>query len=195
MTGYVVESLSAKFSQGTEKVLYFFCQYDNATSLQATTILRSIIRQLLGEDHGTFTANEPGIDALLDNPQDFGLLEALLFNIVDRPNSLVIVLDGVDECSLAEMKVLLKTLRKLMSRQPSCLKLYLAGDDRITDLVRSSLHPDFVVNTHTSEAASDVKELVQQLVDVRKEDGDLVVGDPSLYQEIIDALYTASQGM
>lgn len=195
MTGYVVESLSAKYSQSTEKLVYFFCQYDNETSLQVTTILQSIIRQLLDQDGDTFTANEPSIDALLDNPHDLDSLERLIFDIVVKLKSVIVVLDGVDECSLTEMKMLLKTLRRLILRQPAGLKLYLAGDDRITDLIRSSLNPDFVVSTHVPDADSDLKELVQQLVDVRREDEDLVAGDSNLYREIVDGLCTASQGM
>jgi hypothetical protein len=65
MTGYVVEHLSAKYSQSTEKLVYFFCQYDNRASLQVTTVLQSIIRQLLDQDlrnsSHTLRAGSPGI--------------------------------------------------------------------------------------------------------------------------------------
>jgi len=40
-----------------------------------------------------------------------------------------------------------------------------------------------------------LKELVQQLVDAKREDEDLVAGDSDLYDEIVDALSTTSQGM
>ncbi|KAG9873607.1 hypothetical protein KCV02_g22822, partial [Aureobasidium melanogenum] len=66
-TAFVVEQLSAKSMQGSEKLVYFFCQYDNETSLKATTILRSIIRQLLNQDDRIFTEHQSKIDALLDN--------------------------------------------------------------------------------------------------------------------------------
>lgn len=195
MTGYVVESLAAMYSQSTEKLVYFFCQHDNKASLQAAAILRSIIRQLLDQDDGMYAANESSIDTLLDDPHNFVSLQEFLFNIVHRLQRTVIVIDGIDECSMAEIKSLLKTLRDLLLLQPSGLKVYLAGDDRITDLVQSLLKPDFVVTTHTLEAEIDLKELVQQLVDARREDEDLVAGDPDLYREIVDVLCTASQGM
>lgn len=195
MTAYVVESLSAKFSHSTEKLVYFFCQHDNETSVQVTTILQSLIRQLLDQDGGRFLANERNIDIVLDNLHDVALLEVLLSDIVNTLTSIVVVLDGIDECSTREMKLLLKTLRSLVLRPQSSLKLFLSGDDRITDLVKSFLSPDFVVSTQRSEAGADLKELTQQLVDARREDGDLVAGDPCLYQEITDTLCTASQGM
>jgi len=195
MTGYVVELLSAKYSQDTEKLAYFFCQYDNETSLKVTTILQSIVKQLLDQDDDTFTANESSIDALLDNPHDLSSLTDLLAHIVDSSKGVVVVLDGIDECSLTEMKLLLKSLRSLVRRQPSGLKLYLAGDSRITDLMKSSLNPDFVLSTRMPEAGSDLKMLVQQLVDARRDDEDLVVGDPRLYRDIVDVLFTGSQGM
>ena len=93
------------------------------------------------------------------------------------------------------MKLLLKILRSLLLRKPSGLKLYLAGDDCVTDIISSFLAPSFVVNTHTPEAGSDLQELIHQLVIARREDGDLVTGDPSLYHEVVDVLCTASQGM
>jgi hypothetical protein len=45
------------------------------------------------------------------------------------------------------------------------------------------------------EAETDLVELVQQLVNARREDGDLVVDDPNLYQKLIDVLCTRSQGL
>jgi hypothetical protein len=195
MTGYVVELLSAQCSQSTEKLVYFFCQYDNQTSLQATTILKSIVRQLLDYDDEVFRANQWKIDKVLEHPDGLGSIEYLLFSIIGSLKSVVVVLDGVDECSRVEMKSLFKTFRRLMDQYPSGVKLFLAGDSCISDLVISFLDPNFVVNTHMPEAGSDLEELIQQLVSARTEDGDLVAGDPALYQEIVDALCAASQGM
>ncbi|KAH0168500.1 hypothetical protein KCU67_g3455, partial [Aureobasidium melanogenum] len=195
MTAFVVEQLSAKPIQASEKLVYFFCQYDNETSLKATTVMRSIIRQLLDQDDRTFTENQPKIDALLDNLYDLNSLEALSFDIINRLKSVVVIIDGVDECSNPEMRLLVKTFRNLMLRNPSGLKLYLAGDDRITDIITSLLTPNFVVNTQMPEAGLDLQELIQQLVTARRQDGDLVTRDPGLYQEIVDVLCTSSKGM
>lgn len=189
-----MQSLSVKYGQSTEKLVYLFCQYDNETSLQVTSILQSIIKQLLDQDDGTFTASEHSIDALLETPHDLGLLTRLLFDILDILKSVVIVLDGIDECSLTEIKALLRILRSLTLR-PSGPKLYLAGDDRITDLVKTFLKPEFVVSTQMKEAGSDLDELVQQLVESSRNDEELVTGDPRLYQEIVDALCAGCQGM
>ncbi|KAG9520832.1 hypothetical protein KCV07_g4006, partial [Aureobasidium melanogenum] len=195
MTAFVVEQLSAKPIQGSEKLVYFFCQYDNETSLKATTVLRSIIRQLLDQDDRVFTENQSKIEALLDNLHDLILLEALFFDIINCLKTVIVIIDGVDECSNSEMKLLVKALRSLMLRKPSGLKLYLAGDDRVTGIIMSFLTPSFVINTQIPEAGLDLQELIRQLVTVRSQDGDLVTGDPSLYQEIVDVLCTASKGM
>ncbi|KAG9849258.1 hypothetical protein KCU98_g2796, partial [Aureobasidium melanogenum] len=195
MTAFVVEQLSARPIQDSDKLVYFFCQYDNEISLKATTILRSIIRQLLDQDDRVFTENQSKIEALLNNLHDLILLEDLFFDIINCLKTVVLIIDGADECSNSEMKLLIKTLRSLILRKPSGVKLYLAGDDRITGIIMLSLAPSFVVNTRTPEAGSDLQELIQQLVTARREDGDLVAGDPSLYQEVVDVLRTASQGM
>jgi Cdc6-like AAA superfamily ATPase len=70
MAAYVIEALSAKYIQSREKLVYFFCEYDNEHSTQAATVLKSIIRQLLDHEDAAFTANETSIDELLKNPHD-----------------------------------------------------------------------------------------------------------------------------
>jgi hypothetical protein len=195
MTAYVIEALSAKYIQSSEKLVYFFCQYDDEASLQAWFILQSIIRQLLDQEDDAFAAHETSIDELLENPYDLGLLEGLLSDVVGSWHNVVVVLDGIDECTLTELELLLKTLRNIMRRQATGLRFYLSGDDIITDLAQSLLNPGFLVSTRMPEAKTDIVELVHQLVNVRREDGDLVIGDPSLYQEVVDVLCTGSQGM
>jgi hypothetical protein len=195
MTAYVIEALSAKYIQSSEKLVYFFCQYDAEASLQAWFILQSIIRQSLDQEDDAFAANETSIDELLKNPYDLGLLEGLLSDVVGSWHNVVVVLDGIDECTLTELELLLKTLRNIMRRQATGLKFYLSGDDLITDLAQSLLNPGFLVSTRIPEANTDIVELVHQLVNARRADGDLVIGDPSLYQEVVDVLCTGSQGM
>ncbi|THX79338.1 hypothetical protein D6D04_05225 [Aureobasidium pullulans] len=195
MTGYIVQEMSAKSSPGTEKLAYFFCQHDNEASLQATTILKSIIKQCLDQDEKLYDVNTLAIDALLESPNDLDGLEAFLSKLVSGLSRIVIILDGIDECSNKEMKTTLKSLRKLVLQKTSGLKLYLAGDERITDLIASFLNPIHGMNTGCLEARIDLQALVRQLVATKRQDEDLVIGDDHLHQEIVDVLCTASQGM
>ncbi|THZ68945.1 hypothetical protein D6C85_07104 [Aureobasidium pullulans] len=195
ITGYTVQEMSAKSSPDTEKLAYFFCQHDNEASLQATTILKSIIKQCLDQDEKLYDANTLAIDALLESPNDLDGLEAFLSKLVSGLSRIVIILDGIDECSNKEMKTTLKSLRKLVLQKTSGLKLYLAGDERITDLVASSSNPIHGMNTGCLEARIDLQALVRQLVATKRQDEDLVIGDDHLHQEIVDVLCTASQGM
>lgn len=195
MTGYIVQEMSAKSSPRTGKLAYFFCQHDNEASLQATTILKSIIKQCLDQDEKLYDANALAIDALLESPNDLDGLEAFLSKLVSGLSRIVIILDGIDECSNKEMKTTLKSLRKLVLQKTSGLKLYLAGDERITDLIASSLNPTHGMNTGCLEARIDLQALVRQLVATKRQDEDLVIGDDHLHQEIVDVLCTASQGM
>ncbi|THY32221.1 hypothetical protein D6D01_02645 [Aureobasidium pullulans] len=195
ITGYTVQEMSAKSSQGTEKLAYFFCQHDNEASLQAKTILKSIIKQCLDQDEKLYDANALAIDVLLQNPENLDSLEAFLSELILSLNRIVIILDGIDECSNKEMKSSLKSLRKLVLQRPSGLKLYLAGDKRITDLIALSLNPTHGMSTGCLEARMDLRALVGHLVATKRQDEDFVIGDDQLHQEIVDVLCTASQGM
>lgn len=199
LTGFAVEHVSAQRSHLPVKIVCFFCQYNNEISLQATTILRSILRQLLDQDMVLFKAIEPQLETLLEqNPLDVTRLEHLLSDILKSIKStypVVMIIDGLDECSERQMKLVLKALRNVKLLNPRGLKLYLAGDDRITDLITTIIDPAFVVYTQSTEASSDMEELVRQLVFAKREDGDLTVGDMLLFDEIVEALSKGAQGM
>ncbi|KAG2160451.1 hypothetical protein JADG_000190 [Aureobasidium aubasidani] len=77
----------------------------------------------------------------------------------------------------------------------SGLKLYLSGDERITELITSFLSITYVVNTHCLEAMSDLQTLVGQLVAAMRQDEDLMIGNDRLQKEVVEVLCTASQGM
>ncbi|KAH0170918.1 hypothetical protein KCU67_g2421, partial [Aureobasidium melanogenum] len=196
LTGYAIEHLSARYSQSSHKVAYFFCQHEIAISLQAGTILRSLIRQCLDQDTSILTAHESKLKALLKtDPDGVGELADLLFDITVSLSRVIIIIDGLDECNDKETKLILTNLRKIMLRKPPGLKLCLSGDDRITHLIRSCLSPAHTTNTQCPDAQADLEELIRQLVFATQTDGDLVVGDDHLIQEIINALIKGAQGM
>lgn len=196
LTGFAVEHLVAEHSQAYTKIVYFFCQYDNEMSLQATTMVGSIIRQLLDQDTNLFRKNEHKVRDLVEQKHvELAQLESLLLDILADIDRTVMILDGLDECSDKEMKLIIKTLRSIKLQGPPGLKLYLAGDDRINDLITTFIEPAFVVHTQSTEATSDIEELVKQLVLTKKEDGDLKVGDMLLYDDIVETLSTGAQGM
>ncbi|THX20504.1 hypothetical protein D6D17_00616 [Aureobasidium pullulans] len=196
LTAYAVEHLSAQCSQTTAKVVYFFCQYNNEMSLQATTILRSIIRQLLDQDAILFKMNELSVKVLLEhNPLNMARLEALLLSVISNIGNTVVIIDGLDECSAKQMKLILRTLRNIQLHSPSRLKLYLAGDDRVTGLVKDYIQLDYTIQTQSAEASSDMEELIRQLVLTKQENGDLKVGNIHLYEQIVETLSKGAQGM
>lgn len=196
LTGYAVEYLSAKHSQTHEKVTYFLCQYGNEASLQASTILRCLIKQCLHQDEKLSTKIAAQLeDTLNDDPDDLEKLTLLLLKILENGLRVFLIIDGLDECSNTEMKATLKVFRNIVRQNASGLKLYLAGDDRISDLIVSDLPSSHVVDTHSPEAGSDFQELVGQLMLTKRDDGDLVIGYDQLFSKIQNVLTNEAQGM
>lgn len=195
MTGYVVEYLAAKHVQVSEKIVYFFCQHDDETSLKAATILGCLARQCLDQDVNTFNTLESEAVALSEDPQDMRRLVDLLCAVVKRTGRIIIVFDGLDECPHKEMMLVLRVFHNIMHQNPAGLKLYIAGDSRIADLVGTLLNPRYIVSTHSPKGATDLQDIVQQLVATKRDDGDFVVSDNRLYQEVVDALSAGTQGM
>ena len=76
---------------------FFFCQHDNAVSLDLFALLRSIARQLLTEDNISAPI-EPVLNRILNEaPSEEDLFELLVQIIRSLSLPIFLVIDGLDE--------------------------------------------------------------------------------------------------
>ncbi len=177
------------------QVVYFFCQFDRAESLSASIILSALVRQLLD----TKTLPE-SIEICLVNllkipcpePQDLGIL---LKNVLVITKCRFIFIDAIDECSKSEWEVLLEVLRDIVASCSSVIKVFLAVGQGIAEDVGKIFKSHYQATMDSSEADSDIKTYINDVVAEKRDSEKLIVGNPEIINEITDALVQGANGM
>ncbi|KAK4210328.1 hypothetical protein QBC37DRAFT_292662 [Rhypophila decipiens] len=193
LTGAILDYL---FQNGGSdaSVLFYHVRFDKPESLQAETIIRSLIRQKLDTESLSVELNTLLVaaeHAMFDSASLYNLLQRKLL----ESKITYIIIDGVDEPSPEEVKIVTCTLKRLMGHPRIFLKLLLSSrDGRSNDLRKKFLRSSHL-SLHGDGADEDIKHYITQVIDERIEEGDLVVGDKALIGEIRDALTKGAQGM
>lgn len=92
---------------------YFFCKYDEATSLLAREIIGSLARQMFGEiPINSFSDLDTSIGDFNLNTQQ--ILSHMLLRL-PHYKYYILVIDGLDECESGEVKHLIELLRSLLA--------------------------------------------------------------------------------
>lgn len=188
--GYLFQSCSS-----TARITYFFCRYDDETSLKATTILGSLIRQCLDEENLPKSVESRLAEYLKQSPLDIPKLECLLQDVIALSQTHFIVIDGVDECKTNEHKTLFKVLRRLLGQSGPILKLLLVSRESISTEVKMLHHHCYHVQMSRPEAYSDIETFIVDVIQEKVASKDLVVGSSKLVKDIQDALVRGAQGM
>ncbi|KAI6288058.1 hypothetical protein MCOR27_001082 [Pyricularia oryzae] len=183
--------LKAKGSLGCP-VSFFFAQADDADSLDAETILRSILYQRLlntniSEEMELKIRNTVSTSAFSD------VLD-LLREVIPAPQTSYIVLDGLDECNKENRKRVLKALSALASPNNN-VRLFLSARSSLQEEVERYFPVIERLKLGHESTNEDIAAYIKGFIDERMDDGDLKVGDPSLLDEIQRVLTEGAQGM
>ena len=175
-------------------VSFFFVRFDDHQSLKAEVILKSIIRQALNQS-GLSEQMEASLEqALLDLSSGFEELLKLLQNIVAALTTLYIVIDGLDECEKRERDELLEALSSL-TMVTSNTRFFLASRENVSGEIKRRFPALEHLSMSCPSAQSDIAAYVESAVQDKLQSEDLVVGDPSLIEEIKLALTEGADGM
>ncbi|MCJ1345587.1 hypothetical protein MMC31_003794, partial [Peltigera leucophlebia] len=177
------------------RIAYFFCQFDNAESLSASTILSSLVRQFL--DPKTLPKSiETCLVNLLKVPspeaQDLGIL---LKDVLAIHKCVVIFIDAIDECARSEWEELLEVLQNITVSCSSMVKIFLAVRQGIAEEVGKVFKSHYQANMGSCEADSDIKTYIEDVLAKKIDGGKLVVRNHELINEITDALVQQANGM
>lgn len=176
-------------------IVYFYCDYSDRRTLEALGIFGNFIKQLLSKTGMSDEVQSKLADAYKNGtrtPDTDELLE-ILFLILKPLKSVFFVLDGIDECGGSDRGELLAGIQSIAKLSPPVVKLFLASRAEV-DFQRafsSFMHLPISTSDVTPDIVSFVKDIVKAKVDSRE----LMVKDPLLEKEIVDALVKGAQGM
>ena len=191
----VIDGLFCRqFPTGTTRT-FFFCQFDNAESLTARTVIGCLIKQLL--KHSNISVS---VETKLAELLDEGMPEAedflpLLTEVLAMFPLHFVVIDAIDECSKAERELILAMLRSAMDLSRTTVKVFIATRPDLDQQVKHAFNYQHHVSINSSGLQCDIRSYVKDVIAQKIADGQLVVGNPTLITDIQDALIEGAQGM
>lgn len=188
----IVDDLNLYVHNKGITVAYFFCRHDLPESLDAGTIIRSLVRQLL-RPIPDLTIVAEHLEDITSAP-DFRRLLVALRSTLPATYQAYIILDGLDECDYDQRKKLILQLRELQDE----FKILICVSCRPEPENGRSLSPrEFVASRSMSipEDNPDIGQFIDEELENCIESRNLVIGDPALILDIRDALLQGSQGM
>ncbi|KAL9095283.1 MAG: hypothetical protein Q9165_002539 [Trypethelium subeluteriae] len=188
----IVDDLNLHLRGESTTVAYFFCRYDNPDSLRARTILGSLARQLLRPIPDLSMATS-FLDETAPTLNSGGLF-SLLKSAIPSDSKAYFILDGLDECNSAELKVVVEELQRLQNEIPLLLCMSLRLEPREAAKVSPKRFEDTTIFS-IPEENPDIEAFIQAELESCIESTRLVVGNPGLILEIQNALLKGSQGM
>ena len=197
LTTAVIDDLLSQPPQKHIRVAFFLCQYDNAVSLEARTVLGCLLRQFLTVDNMS-EAVENRLQQLSDGTlSDLEALNTLYSEILDtaRKDNPVIVIDALDEVPRSERDVLLPILGQTWSFTRSGIKILISSRQNIRGELETTFPDQYSRTMSCPEVDTDITTYIDLSIEDKLLKGDLVVGDTDLVHIIRDALINGSNGM
>lgn len=189
--------MSLKFPKRTVQKTFFFCRFNDKSSLIATNIVRSLIRQCLPDAESLPQDVEDSLTKVLrDTIVRVEDLSRLLELAIASSTEHYIVIDGVDECIEPERRTLFKMLSDAVRSSSSVpVKLLVSSRYRIPEGLRriSGCVSEVLVDEEKSKP--DMETYIETTLATRLDDGSFKVGDPTLAIHIRNALIARAQGM
>jgi hypothetical protein len=120
----------------------------------------------------------------------------LIRSSVEALSSVVMFIDGLDEMSESERKLVFSHLQIVKGLGPtSCLKMFVSSREDTSYLMVSYGAPIFKTLVSTTTISEDIESYTKSEIQILKRKGDLVLGDPALEDEIVTALVDGAKGM
>ncbi|WKT47235.1 hypothetical protein QSH57_012140 [Fusarium oxysporum f. sp. vasinfectum] len=202
LSSLVVEKLS-QIRPPQQFVSFFFIRFDDPLSLDADTIIRSCVQQLLSaivtDDLDQRLASE--LDKHLSEAKlalfSLDQLSRLYSYAAKAIKSWFIVLDGLDECNTGQQSRLLKFFQAVVSRAgaSSHISILLSSRETCTNAIKRSFPGSQRLVTGLQNTSADIGAYVDDIIIEKLSTGELVVSDPSLIDEILKTIASKEQGM
>lgn len=183
---------------GKISISYFFCDFNDQISREPRTILRSMTGQILNafdetpkiretlksmfHSHNDQGSNEPGMKEL----------SALLASVTQLPTTAYLLLDGLDECEDSDRRQLLTSLTVLIRGGKGRIKVIIAS--RWMNLFKL-LEGFRQISLESAKNSVDIEHFVRSIIDEKIEDETIAIKEPSMAEEIKQALIRQSDGM
>ncbi|KAF4435897.1 hypothetical protein F53441_13405 [Fusarium austroafricanum] len=198
----IVERLS-RTSPPQQFVSFFFLRFDDPLSLDADTIIRSCVQQLLSAISMDRVSQDMAaeLDECLSQAKSnlfsYESLTRLYAAASNTIKNWFVILDGLDECSTGQQSRLLKFFREVLfnTRPDHRMKILLSSRETCTSSIRRIFPGSERLVTGQKQTSADIDAYVNDIIQDKLDAGELAVRDPELEYEIFDTIRRKEQGM
>lgn len=194
LTAALIDELLCNQYSNHFDIGFFFCQHDHRESLEARTILRSLVRQFLTIETTSETMwnqlERHSTDPLSSDTE----LELLLKNAIDTSRKCFIVIDGFDECSQQDRRFILSVLKETSSPQ-SNIKIFISSRHDSGRDIEKAFDSHYTRTMNCQEVHKDIEIYIRTTIEEKRSFDDLKVGDAELLHDIEAALIRGARGM
>ena len=106
-----------------------------------------------------------------------------------------VIIDGLDECELGEIRMVAQGVSKLCTSSAKSLKILCTGRPELERELFKGFQPKYKITLTGEEVDMDITRYITTTLDQRLEDKQLKLGDPIVILKIVEALQKGSQGM
>ncbi|KAF2117265.1 hypothetical protein BDV96DRAFT_571800 [Lophiotrema nucula] len=191
----VSEHLMTISSSGSSAVCYYYCDYADASSLDLSHLVGSLVKQLLFQlplaafDEEFFkSCEETSSNAILIDRQK-GLPHLLAYF-----QSVYVVLDGIDELPMEGQESCLELIMQILQARGSNVRVYVTSR-REERLIRSALETFRTIDLIAESIGEDIALFVEAAIDSGFLQQNPVSRRPEVRQKIIEALVNGAEGM
>jgi hypothetical protein len=178
---------------------YYYCDYADKRSLTCAGLFSCIAQQLLRQKGELSESLMNMLDAMFPDETasaSLGEIDTLLTAVINEFESVIVFIDGTDELPENDRNTTFQNLRKAVEVTASPIKLFVSGRADISYLFPISDKLAVVkVNIRKDTITSDINNYLRHSISELIRSGDLVMGNPSLEEDIFSALSAGAQGM
>ncbi|KAF4810565.1 Ankyrin repeat and KH domain-containing protein 1 [Colletotrichum siamense] len=193
LTASAVEHIYAHERRARENVTFFFPHFADQTPLSAETTLRSIIRQSLDPVRLSSDWEARLIELDRKPSSELGELASLLQWAIDQSDTFYVFIDALDEFEPAERRALLDSLVSVASG--SRLRVFISSRESLSGELKDRIPTIETVLMTSPEAKIDIATFVEETLQRRQQNGDLMVQDQFIVDDIRQALINRADGM
>jgi len=193
----VIDSLLTTPKLERSPVGYHYCDYADKRTLEPTTILGTIIRSLLEDVEIPSGIAKLIFDYYRDGeriPETKDVLD-ILSKTIELFKNVILVIDGIDEVKEEDRQSTYDALKCLTRIRRVPVKVFISCREDIDLALGSIPGSNFRVQISEKVISTDIDGYIRHSVAFLLGRGDLVVRNPELEQDIVEALVNGAKGM
>ncbi|KAF4809346.1 Vegetative incompatibility protein HET-E-1 [Colletotrichum siamense] len=196
LTASIVDRLIRLRQQSLQAIAFFFVRFDDPPSQQSECITRSIVRQLF--NHGSSDGEilrflESSSDQFFDNDSLLALWSERIRSFKD----FFLVLDGFDECALADRKAILSSISILSKacQKTTRVKVLVSSRISVKEEIDQANLTVIRMAIDVQNISEDLTKYAEEILKDRISTREMVLGDGNLYSDILQAVGVGGEGM